>query len=531
MTDAATLAANAKAWPFEQARAVLKRWQKGPKDRPVIFETGYGPSGVPHIGTFGEVARTSMVRHAFHALTDNQVPTRLIAFSDDMDGFRKVPTNLPNQEMLAQHLGKPLTHVPDPFGEHEGYAQANNAKLRAFLDAFGFDYEFYSATEQYQSGAFDEALVRVLERYDDIMGVMLPTLGTERQATYSPVLPISPTTGRVLYEPMKVVDPAKGEVTFEDEDGTDVTMPVTGGRVKLQWKPDFGMRWAALGVDFEMFGKDHQANAPIYSKICRILGVEPPVQFVYELFLDEKGEKISKSKGNGIAVEEWLRYGPTESLAQYMFVKPKTAKRLYFDVIPKAVDEYIQHAGAYAGQEPAKQLENPVWHIHAGAPPAVNAPVSFALLLNLASAASAEDKSVLWGFVSRYAPDATPQNAPFLDRLCDHAVAYFQDRVKPEKRFREPTPQERAALEDLTARLRAYDGDPRDGEALQTLIFAVGKEHAFDPLRAWFTAIYEVVLGQTQGPRFGSFAAIYGPGETGDLIAGALARAPAAADA
>ena len=334
--DLAAFAADAKAWPFELARAVKKRVEeKGWSGEAVIFETGYGPSGLPHLGTFGEVARTSMVRHAFRVLTEDCYPTRLIAFSDDMDGMRKVPPHLPNQEMLTEHLGLPLTAVPDPFGEHEGFAQHNNARLRSFLDSFGFEYEFLSATEQYRSGAFDEVLIRVLERYEDIMGVMLPTLGTERQATYSPVLPISPSTGRVLYVPMKNVDPAKGEVTFEDEDGSEVSMSVTGGQVKLQWKPDFGMRWAALGVDFEMFGKDHQANAPIYSKVCQILGVKPPVQYVYELFLDDRGEKISKSKGNGIAVEEWLTYGSQEGLALFNFMKPRTAKRLHFDVIPK----------------------------------------------------------------------------------------------------------------------------------------------------------------------------------------------------
>ncbi|HBU62796.1 MAG TPA: lysine--tRNA ligase, partial [Oceanicaulis sp.] len=336
MTDFAALAQNAKAWPFEQARLVEKRVKKsGLKGDAVIFETGYGPSGLPHIGTFGEVARTAMVRHAFRVLTEDQYPTKLIAFSDDMDGMRKVPSNLPNQDMLVEHLGKPLTDVPDPFGTHDGFAQHNNARLRAFLDSFGFEYEFRSATQEYRSGAFDETLIRALEKFDDIMAVMLPTLGAERQATYSPFLPISPTTGRVLYVPMKAIDAKAGTITFEDEDGTDITLPVTGGNTKLQWKPDFGMRWAALGVDFEMFGKDHQANAPIYSRICRILGVEPPVQYVYELFLDDQGEKISKSKGNGLSVEEWLSYAPQESLSMYMFQKPRTAKRLYFDVIPK----------------------------------------------------------------------------------------------------------------------------------------------------------------------------------------------------
>ncbi|MEO1040075.1 MAG: lysine--tRNA ligase [Pseudomonadota bacterium] len=524
MTDLSSLAADAKAWPFELARQVLKRVEKsGVQGGAVIFETGYGPSGLPHIGTFGEVARTTMVRHAFRVLTNDAYPTRLIAFSDDMDGMRKVPSNLPNQDMLAEYLGKPLTEVPDPFGTHEGFAQHNNARLRAFLDGFGFDYEFYSATEQYRSGAFDETLLRALEKYDAIMDVMLPTLGEERRATYSPFLPISPSTGRVLYVPMKATDPRAGTVTFEDEDGGDVTLPVTGGHVKLQWKPDFGMRWAALGVDFEMFGKDHQANAPIYSRICRILGVEPPVQYVYELFLDDKGEKISKSKGNGLAVEEWLRYAPQESLALYMFQKPKTAKRLYFDVIPKAVDEYRQHLTAYPDQEPARQVENPGWHVHSGKPPAAGAGISFALLLNLVSAANAHDKATLWGFISKYAPEETPQSDPFLDRLAGYALAYYEDFVKPDKAYRAPSAMERAALEDLVARFKALDPDERDGETIQSEVYAAGKAQDFENLRDWFKALYEVLLGQSQGPRFGGFAAVYGLPATISLIERALA--------
>jgi lysyl-tRNA synthetase, class I len=524
MTDLSILAADAKAWPFEQARLVKKRIEtRGMTGDAVIFETGYGPSGLPHIGTFGEVARTSMVRHAFRILTGDAIPTRLICFSDDMDGMRKVPSNLPQQEMLQSYLHKPLTDVPDPFGTHDGFAQHNNARLRGFLDSFGFDYEFMSATERYRSGAFDAMLLRALEKFDAIMDVMLPTLGAERQATYSPFLPISPTTGRVLYVPMKKVDAKSGEITFEDEDGTDVTVPVTGGNTKLQWKPDFGMRWAALGVDFEMFGKDHQSNAPVYSKICRILGVEPPVQFVYELFLDDKGEKISKSKGNGLSVEEWLRYAPHESLALYMFSKPRTAKRLHFDVIPKAVDEYRQHLEAFPDQDDARRIENPVWHIHDGQPPAAGAPISFSLLLNLVSAANASGKDELWGFISRYAPEATPQTEPFLDRLAGYALAYYEDFVKPSKSYRAPTGSERAAMEDLVTRLKTLDSTETDAETIQQEVYAAGKDSGIENLRDWFKALYEVLLGQSQGPRFGGFAAIYGLPRTIDLIERALA--------
>lgn len=524
MTELSTLARTAKAWPFELARQVEKRVEtSGLTGDAVIFETGYGPSGLPHIGTFGEVVRTTMVQHAFRILTEDKYPTRLICFSDDMDGMRKVPSNLPQQDMLAGYIDKPLTDVPDPFETHDGFAQHNNARLRAFLDGFGFDYEFYSATEQYRSGAFDDVLLKALGKYQAIMDVMLPTLGEERRATYSPFLPISPKTGKVLYVPTRAIDPEAGTITFED-DGEDITLPVTGGNVKLQWKPDFGMRWAALGVDFEMFGKDHQANAPIYSRICRILGVEPPVQYVYELFLDDKGEKISKSKGNGLAVEEWLRYAPQESLALYMFQKPRTAKRLHFDVIPKAVDEYRQHANGFAGQDAAKQVENPSWHIHSGTPPKLGSDISFSLMLNLVSVANAEDKDTLWGFIAKYAPDASPETEPFLDSLAGYALAYYEDFVKPAKVFRQPDAQERAAMEDLVQRLKALDPAEHDAEVIQTEVYAAGKAQDFENLRDWFKALYEVLLGQSQGPRFGGLAALYGIPQTIELIEEALAR-------
>ena len=525
MTDLAELAANAKAWPFEQARLVKKRVEThGVKGGAVIFETGYGPSGLPHIGTFGEVARTSMVRHAFRVLTDDEYPTRLVAFSDDMDGLRKAPTNVPNREMLLDHLGKPLTDVPDPFGTHESFAHHNNARLKAFLDQFEFDYEFLSSTEQYRSGRFDETLLTMLERFDDVMAVMLPTLGEERRASYSPFLPISPKTGKVLHVPTLERDASKGTIVFEDEDGEKTEIPVTGGHVKVQWKPDWALRWAALGVDYEMSGKDLIESVRASSKICRALGGLPPEGFNYELFLDENGEKISKSKGNGLAVEEWLRYAPWESLSLYMFQKPKTAKRLYFDVIPKAVDEYRQHLAAWPDQPADKRIENPVWHIHDGEPPAAgSASISFALLLNLVSAANVHDKERLWGFISRYAPDATPETEPFLDRMADYALSYYEDFVKPTKSYRAPDATERAAMEDLVARLKALDPAEKDPETIQSEVYAAGKAYDFDNLRDWFRGLYEVLLGQSQGPRFGGFAAIYGLPETISLIVRALA--------
>ncbi|MBE0453356.1 MAG: lysine--tRNA ligase [Roseovarius sp.] len=520
MPDLREAAMQSKAWPFEEARRVLKRYENAPPEKGyVLFETGYGPSGLPHIGTFGEVLRTTMIRRAFEAISD--IPTRLICFSDDLDGMRKVPGNVPGQEALREHLQKPLTSVPDPFGEHESFGHHNNAMLRRFLDTFGFEYEFYSATEFYRSGQFDEVLLRAAERYDAIMAIMLKSLREDRQKTYSIFLPIHPETGRVLYVPMKYVDGAKGEITFDDEDGREWTLPVTGGRVKLQWKPDFGARWAALGVDFEMYGKDHSTNTPIYDGICRALGVQPPEHFTYELFLDETGQKISKSSGNGISIDEWLRYAATESLSYFMYQKPKTAKRLHFDVIPKALDEYHQQLRAYVDQDVAQRLNNPVHHIHNGDVPESRMVVSFSMLLNLASVAHAHDKDVLWGFIRRYAPEASPETHPDLDAAAGGAVRYYEDFVAPHKVYRAPTDLEREALSDLRARLAAHEG-ARDDEALQGIVYDVGRDR-FEPLRDWFKALYEVLLGASQGPRFGGFIALYGVEETVALIDRALA--------
>ncbi|PZX46211.1 lysyl-tRNA synthetase class I [Roseinatronobacter thiooxidans] len=531
MRDAAQ---NSKAWPFEEARKLVARYKgKMPEKGYVLFETGYGPSGLPHIGTFGEVARTTMIRRAFEEISD--IPTRLICFSDDVDGMRKVPENVPDPVALREHLQKPLTSVPDPFGTHESFGHHNNAMLRRFLDTFGFEYEFISATEFYKSGQFDEVLLRAAERYDEVMEVMLKSLRDERQQTYSIFLPIHPETGRVLYVPMKHVDGKNGTVTFDDEDGREWTLPVTGGNVKLQWKPDFGARWAALDVDFEMYGKDHSTNTPIYDRICEILGGKKPEHYVYELFLDENGEKISKSKGNGLTIDEWLTYASTESLSYYMFLKPRTAKRLSWDVIPKAVDEYHQQLRAYPDQTPDQQAANPVWHIHGGQPPASGMVVSFSLLLNLASVARAQDKATLWGFIRQYAPEAAPDTHPDLDQAAGFAVRYFHDFVAPTLSFRAPTDAERAALAELATTLRevaqtgqvpaAYAGtlEALDDEAFMTIVRDTGKAHGFDSLRDWFKVLYEVLLGSSQGPRWGSFIALYGVAETVALIDKGLA--------
>ena len=444
-------ALESRAWPFEEARKLLARIKKSktPKTE-ILFETGYGPSGLPHIGTFGEVARTTMVRRAFETMSD--IPTRLLCFSDDMDGMRKIPDNVPDRSFLEPHLHKPLTTVPNPFGgDYESFGHHNNTMLRRFLDTFGFDYEFASATEYYKAGKFDAMLRRAAERYDAIMAVMLPTLGEERQATYSPFLPISPTTGRVLYVPMKEVDARNGTITFADEDGRDTTLPVTGGHVKLQWKPDFGMRWAALGVDFEMFGKDHQTNAVVYDRICEILGGLPPEHYVYELFLDDKGQKISKSKGNGLTIDEWLTYADTDSLSLYMYNRPREAKKLYFDVIPRAVDEYAQFQNAYGKQEMKDRLVNPLWHIHGGKSAAARGRLRL-----IFTAAESRGRGQYGGQVRALgfpqalcaAGFARDPSAP--RQLVGYAIRYFTDFVKPNKKYRAATEEERKALEDLS---------------------------------------------------------------------------------
>src|SRR5246500_1375936 len=443
------LAEQSHAWPFEEARKIVARLKKRPKDE-VIFETGYGPSGLPHIGTFGEVARSTMVRHAFRVLTDDKIKTRLIAFSDDMDGLRKVPDNIPNKELAAQNLGKPLTRVPDPFGTHDSFAAHNNARLRAFLDQFGFDYEFLSSTACYTSGRFDEALLKVLHHFEQVMEVMLPSLREERAQTYSPFLPIDPESGIVLQVPVVEHDAKAGTITYEHPDrGGRITTLVTGGRCKLQWKPDWAMRWVALGVDYEMAGKDLIDSVKLSGEICRTLGGAPPEGFNYELFLDENGQKISKSKGNGLTIEEWLRYAAPETLSLFMYREPRAAKRLYLDVIPRHVDEYHQHLDAYERQAPKERLANPVWHIHDGHPPESGVPIAFSMLLSLVTASNAENADTLWGFIGRYRPGVTRQTHPHLDNLVNYAIHYFHDFVLPAKKFREPGSAERAALSDL----------------------------------------------------------------------------------
>ena len=519
-SDLLTLAKTSNAWAFQEALALVERYKNNPPAKGfILFETGYGPSGLPHIGTFGEVARTTMVRKAFEAISD--IPTKLICFSDDMDGLRKVPDNLPNGDMIKDNLGKPLTSVPDPFGTHESFGEHMNARLRAFLDHFGFEYEFKSSTVTYKSGEFDAALLKVLEKYDEVMKVMLPTLGDERKQTYSPFLPISPRSGKVLLAKVTEVNAKKGTIIYEEEDGSLEEIAVTGGNCKLQWKPDMGMRWAALGVDYEMYGKDHLASAELYSAICKIAGGNPPQQYMYELFLDEKGQKISKSKGNGLTIDEWLRYAPQESLSLYMFQSPRKAKRLYFDVIPKAVDEYQIYLEKFAKEEEANRLNNPVYHVHGGNPPRAEGVPSFNLLLNLASVSGAEDAKTLWGYIRHTMPQFSPETHPFLDKLAIGAVNYYQDFVKPTCKFRKANEVEIAALTELANYLETVP-ETATADEIQTQIYEIGKHHPFPELKAWFSALYEILLGQPQGPRMGSFVKLYGIKESVALIRKAL---------
>ena len=520
-------AAPPKAWPFEEARRVADRLAASGKAE-ALFETGYGPSGLPHIGTFGEVARTSWVRHAFGVLTGK--PSRLLAFSDDMDGLRKVPDNVPNPDMLKAYLGQRLTSVPDPFGTHASFGAHNNARLRAFLDRFGFDYEFASSTEYYHAGTFDAALLRVLERHEAVVAAVLPTLRAERAGTYSPFLPIHPRTGQVMQVRIEQTDPAAGTIAWRDPaDGAWFETKVTGGAAKLQWKADWAMRWHALGVDYEMSGKDLIDSVKLSSKICRILGGKPPETLTYELFLDEHGQKISKSRGNGLTVDEWLGYAPPESLSQFMYNQPQRAKRLFFDVIPRAADEYTANAEKALVQDEAERMVNPVWHIHAGRmEQARRSPVSYTMLQNLAVTLGGASADVLKGFVRRYAPHADPAE-PFLAALIEGAASYGQGFALAHTSRRPPAPAEAAALGELAAELRLLRPET-PGEDIQTVVYEVGKRHfAVAELRAWFGCLYQVLLGQSEGPRFGQFAALYGIAETVALIEQALARAPAQA--
>ena len=546
-----TTAQVSPAWPFEEARKVVERLKRSGKSE-AVFQTGYGPSGLPHIGTFGEVARTTMVRHAFRTLTCDAIPTRLIAFSDDLDGLRKVPDNVPNAALLESSLGRPLTEVPDPFGTHDSFGAHNNARLQSFLDRFGFDYEFLSSTQCYRSGRFDAALMRMLDRYDAVMEIMLPSLRVERAASYSPFLPIHPETGIVMQVPIDEIRRDTATLVWRDpSSGRQIETSILGGRCKLQWKPDWAMRWFALGVDYEMAGKDLIDSVKLSGQIVRAMGGTAPEGFNYELFLDEFGQKISKSKGNGLTIDEWLTYAGPESLSLFMYHKPREAKKLHFDVIPRAMDDYQQFLEGFARQDTRSQLGNPVWHMHAGAPPlpepivsgedaggGSNTPrtaITFTMLLNLVAAANAETPEVLWGFLEQYAPGTSPATHPKLDAMVRYAIRYFVDFVKPKKSYRAPDDEEREALRSLIAALEGLP-DGASGAEVQAVLYNVARAipryqdlnaKGATPERpgvsnAWFNTLYEILLGEQRGPRFGSFVAIYGVRKTVALIRKAL---------
>ena len=510
------IAAKSKSWAFHEAYKILEKIEgKTPQKGYVLFEAGYGPSGLPHIGTFVEVLRPSMVRNAFQTISD--IPTKLFCISDDMDGLRSIPSTIQDAKKFEKYIDMPLCDIPDPFGSYNSYAAYMNGKLRQFLDAFGFDYEFISSSEYYKTGKYNDALIMVLEKYEQIMELMLPTLGKERQKTYSPFMPICPVTKKVLQNAVLEIDKQSKLIKFKNAVGDIVTSEVTNGLCKLQWKPDMGMRWSALDVDFEMYGKDHLANAPLYTKISEIIGGKAPSQSFFELFLDEDGKKISKSKGNGLSIEEWLRYGNKDSLSYFMYQSPKKAKRLHFDIIPKSIDEYLNFLKKYHKTDDILQkIDNPVYHVHRGNPPQFNHNTTYSLLLNLISACNTDDRNVIWGYIHRQDPSINPENCNILNELVDCAINYYHDFIKPSKQFRHPSEKERKALLKLSSALEGLANNVETAD-IQNIVYSIGNEMEFE-LSEWFKSLYEILLGATKGPRFGSFISLYGIKETVELI-------------
>ena len=504
------------AWPFVEAKKILRERKKYIDQKgKIILQTGYGPSGLPHIGTFGEVARTSMLVNALNKLTD--LPKEIITFSDDMDGLRKVPENIPNKELLENNLHKPLTVVPDPFKKFNSFGEHNNEMLKTFLDNFNFIYTFKSSSELYKTGFFNETLKLILNKYNEIMDIIIPTLGKERQKTYSPFLPICPDTGVVLEIPVLEIDEKNSKIIF-DNFGKKLEKSILDGHCKLQWKVDWAMRWYALDVDFEMYGKDLIESAILSTKIIKILGKTNPSGFAYELFLDEKGEKISKSKGNGITIDEWLEYASPESLSLFMYQNPKRAKKLYREIVPKAVDEYLDFIEKGKNQNELQMLLNPVWHVHNGMIPKENTIMTFSMLLNLVEASNANSKELLWKFVKKYKPNILEKDHPIFNMLIEYAIKYFNDVIKKNKKYKKPNLDEKKALEALVSALEKCT-DEMQPEEIQTKIYSVGKENGYkENLRDWFKLIYEVVFGDENGPRMGFFISFFGVKETQQLI-------------
>ena len=504
------------SWPFVEARKLVKERQKiYEKKGKITLQTGYGPSGLPHIGTFAEVVRTTMMVNAIKQIVD--IPTEIITFSDDLDGLRKIPDNVPNKEILEKNLHKPLTSIPDPFKKYKSFGEHNNEMLKKFLNKFKFNYTFKSSTDTYKKGLFNSALLLVLEKYEQIKEIVLPTLGKERQKTYSPFLPVCPETGQVLEVPVIEIKKKEGKIIYQNGDKKMET-EIINGKCKLQWKVDWAMRWYSFDVDYEMYGKDLIESAILSSKICQILGKKSPNGFAYEMFLDEKGEKISKSRGNGITIERWLKYASPESLSLYMYQNPKRAKKLYADVVPKAVDEYLACIDKFSEQDTKHRLLNPAWHVHNGNPPKEKSIMPFSVLLNLIGTSNATDKNVLWKFIKKYKKDIKISDHPILDSLVDYALKYFTDIVKPNKKYRKPNEKEKKALQDLVKRLRGCK-DQIDPEAIQTIVYSVGKDNGYqENLREWFKAIYEIIFGDQDGPRMGFFISFFGIKESIELI-------------
>jgi len=504
------------AWPFVEAKKMLRERKSFiEKKGKITLQTGYGPSGLPHIGTFGEVARTSMMVNALNQLTD--LPTEIITFSDDMDGLRKVPDNVPNQELLTANLHKPLTQVPDPFNKFKSFGEHNNEMLKTFLNSFNFKYSFKSSTSLYKSGYFNPTLQIILENYDGVMNIILPTLGKDRQKTYSPFLPICPETGHVLEIPILEIDKNNSKVVF-DNNGKKLEVSILDGNCKLQWKVDWAMRWYALDVDFEMYGKDLIESAILSTKIINLIGKKNPSGFAYELFLDEKGEKISKSKGNGITIDQWLTYASPESLSLYMYQNPKRAKKLYKEIVPKAVDEYLDCIEKAKKQDELQLLMNPVWHVHNGKIPQEDSIMTFSMLLNLVETSNADNKELLWKFVKKYNPNISEKNSPIFDALVGYAIKYFNDVIKSQKKYKMPNDEEKKALTALVKTLETCN-EQMTPEEIQTLIYSTGKENGYaENLRDWFKLIYEVVFGDENGPRMGFFISFFGVNETKELI-------------
>jgi lysyl-tRNA synthetase, class I len=517
-----------KEWPFVEAQRIIDRLGKIGKSA-VTAETGYGPSGLPHIGTFGEVARTSFVLQALKTL-EPSIDAKIIAFSDDMDGLREVPKNLPNGEMLKEHLGKPLTSIPDPFGQEKSFAHYMNRKLRDFLDSFGFTYQFASSTEQYKSGVFDEGFKRIVEHYDEVSDLFKATIAEEKRAAWSPFFPICASCGRVYSTRVIAVDPKALTVSYACDAplagkysccGHHGVASILGGGCKVGWKVDWALRWYCLGVDYEMHGEDLLESARLSSKIVKVLGGEPPELFKYELFLDENGKKISKKIGNGISIEEWLRFAPVDSLLYIMYQKPQQAKKMGRAILPEIVDAYLELVAQYDGAE----VDSPVPFIsrlskgaHADRLPGEKSAeyrgaqklITYSLVCELVMALNQDDPRIVRDYLLKYQPGIAA-NVAYYEGLIEDALAYYREVLLPARTVEKADHAMDEALAALRADLarRLAAGEEPDAEALQTAVFQVSKDRQLK-MKDWFRTVYRVFLGQNQGPRIGSFIALLG---------------------